>query len=96
MPWQQGSSRPGAKTTKTQGGSAPHKTLVPKPPTSSTLPAPTAQKITYITSTSTQPLIDQKADNKQKGTTTEEDKKILVDPNNLDMKLRISSNLDPK
>jgi hypothetical protein len=40
---------------------------------------------------------DQKADNKKKGTTTEDDSKgILVDPNEPDKKLKISSQLDPK
>jgi hypothetical protein len=35
-------------------------------------------------------------DDKLKGTASAEDKEILVDPNNLDKKHRISSNLDPK
>jgi hypothetical protein len=34
-----------------------------------------------------QPPTDQKTDNKQKGTTVEEDKEILADFNNLDKKL---------
>jgi hypothetical protein len=36
------------------------------------------------------------ADDKLKGTASVEDKEILVDPNNLDKKHQIGSNLDPK
>jgi hypothetical protein len=35
-------------------------------------------------------------DNKKKGTTVEEDKEVLVGPYDPDMKLQISSNLNPK
>jgi citrate lyase gamma subunit len=40
--------------------------------------------------------VDQKADNKLKGTLETEDNQIIVDPNNPDKKLRINDNLDPK
>jgi hypothetical protein len=81
---------------KTKGGSASCKTSAPKPPTSGTPWAPIAQKGTNVASTYTWLSIDQKADNKQKGTAAEEDKNILVDPNNLEKKLQVSSNLDSK
>jgi hypothetical protein len=55
------------QTAKTRGGSPPHKTSVTKSPTSGAPRAPTAQKGTYIASTSTQAPTDQKVDNKQKG-----------------------------
>jgi hypothetical protein len=81
-----------AKTSKTQGGNTPHRTPMPKPPTSSTSRASTAQKGTYVASSSTQPPTDQKVDYKQKGNAGEEHKEILADPNNPNKKLRISSN----
>jgi hypothetical protein len=34
--------------------------------------------------------------NRQKGTTVAEDKKVVVDPSNSDKKLRISRNIKPK
>jgi hypothetical protein len=57
----------------------------------------TTQKGVYVALASTQPPTDQKADNKKKGTVTEEDsKEIMADPNDLDKKLKISLKLDPK
>jgi hypothetical protein len=85
-----------AKAAKMQGNNTPCKTLVPKPPTSGTPRAPTAQKGTYVSSTSTQPSADQKVDNKLKGTAAKEDMEIPADPNNPDKKLQINLNLDPK
>jgi hypothetical protein len=40
--------------------------------------------------------IDQKVENKMKGTLKTEDKQVAVDPNNPNKKLRISDNLDHK
>jgi hypothetical protein len=51
---------------------------------------------TNIASSSTPSPADQKADNKLKGTKGTEDKEVLVDPSNLDKKLQISDNLNPK
>jgi hypothetical protein len=45
---------------------------------------------------SNQPPTDQRADNKSKGTVEAEDKEVLVDLSNLDKKLWISSNLNPR
>jgi hypothetical protein len=84
------------QAAKTQGGSVPRKTSTLKPPTNGILWAPTSLKGTYIASTPSQPPADQQADGKKKGTTIEEDKEILADPNNSEKKLQISSNLDPK
>jgi hypothetical protein len=42
---------------------------------------------------SNQPAVDQLTDDKKKGAT---DKDILVDPNNTDKKLHLSTELDPK
>jgi hypothetical protein len=42
---------------------------------------------------SNQPAVDQPTDDKKKGAT---DKDILVDPNNTDKKLHLSTELDPK
>jgi hypothetical protein len=50
----------------------------------------------HVSSTSTRSPADQKADNKKKGTMTEEDKGVLADPNDPNKKLQVSSNLDPK
>jgi hypothetical protein len=67
-----------------------------KATTGNTLRVPPASKCTNIASASTPVPADQKANRKLKGTVGAEDKEVLVDPNNLDKKLRISTNLDPK
>jgi hypothetical protein len=77
-----------AKVAKIKGGSAPSKPL-----TSSVPRAPVEQKGTYVASASNQLLADQKADSKLKAV---KDKEVLVDPSNLDKKLRIISNLNSK
>jgi hypothetical protein len=82
--------------TKTKGDCTPHKTSTSKPPTNSTPQAPAAQKGTYVASASNQSPADRKADNKLKGSAGEEEKEILADLSNLDKKLWISLNLDPK
>jgi hypothetical protein len=84
------------KVAKTQGDNTPHKTSVPKPPIDGSPQAPSAKKGTYVTSTSTQQPTDQEVNNRQKGTTVAEDKKVVVDPSNSDKKLRISRNIKPK
>jgi hypothetical protein len=67
-----------------------------KPPIDGTPRATLAKKGTHVISTSTQQPVNQEANNKQKGTAVDEDKVVLVDPNNPDKKLWISSKLDPK
>jgi hypothetical protein len=57
----------------------------------------TWQKGINVASASTQPPVDQKADNK-KGTVEEEEDNmdVLANPNDPDKKFKISSKLDPK
>jgi hypothetical protein len=51
----------------------------------------------YTSSDSTQPLTDQKADNKNKGIAEDENSKdILANPDDPEKKLKIGPNLDPK
>jgi hypothetical protein len=85
-----------AKVAKTKGGSIPSKALAPKPPIGCTPQVPPASKGTNIASASTPAPVDQKTNNKLKGTAGLEDKKVPVDPSNPDKKLWISSNVDPK
>jgi hypothetical protein len=89
-----------AKATKTQGGSAPQKTLVSKPLTSNTPQTPmgtTSQKGINTALASAHPLINQKADNKNKGLAEDENsKEILANPNDPEKKLKISPKLNPK
>jgi hypothetical protein len=82
-----------ANVAKTQGGSTPLRSLVPKPLTIGTPRPPSAKKDTYIASTSNPLLVDQPADDKKKGA---DDKEVPVGPSNLDKKLWISTCLDPK
>jgi hypothetical protein len=78
---------------KTQGGSTPVRMAAPKPPTSSTLWLPAEKKGTFMGSTSNQPTADQAVDDKKKGAT---DKEVLVDPDDTDKKLHLSTELDVK
>jgi hypothetical protein len=84
------------KAAKMKGGSMPTKILASKPPIDNSPQIPPASKGTTIASTSTLVLADHKADTKVKGTLGAEDKEVEVDPNNLDKKLQISDNIDPK
>jgi hypothetical protein len=78
---------------KTQGSSTSLKTSAPKPPIGGTPQTPSAKKGTYAASPSTQHPFGQSTDDKKKGV---EDKEILADPSNLDKKLRIKTDLNPK
>jgi hypothetical protein len=77
---------------KTQGGSTLLRSSAPKPPITGTPQPPSAKKGAYLASSSTQHPADQPVDDK-KGA---DDKEILADPSNLDKKLKISTDLDPK
>jgi myo-inositol-hexaphosphate 3-phosphohydrolase len=81
------------KVAKTQGGSSPLKTSALKLPIASTPQPPSAKKGTYTASSSDQQSTDQPVDDKKKGA---DDKEVLVDRNNPDKKLWISTSLDPK
>jgi hypothetical protein len=85
-----------AKVVKMKGDSTPSKILASKPPIDNSPQIPRALKDTTIASASTPAPIDQKVDNKLKGTLGAEDKEVVVDPSNLDKKLRISDNLNLK
>jgi hypothetical protein len=78
---------------KEAGGSTPAKTMAPKSPTDGTLQSRAKKKSTLMGSTSNQPIADQPADDKKKGAT---DKEVLVDPDDTDKKLRLSTELDAK
>jgi hypothetical protein len=84
------------KTAKTKGGSTPSKPSASKPPIGNCPWFPPTSKDTDIASASTPSPIDQKMDNKLKGTLETKDKEVAVDSNNPDKKLQISDNLDPK
>jgi hypothetical protein len=84
------------KVAKTKGGGTPSKASTSMPPINNTPRATPASKGTNIVSGSTPSPVNQKADNKLKGTAGTEDKEVLVDPRNPDKKLWISLNLDPK
>jgi hypothetical protein len=77
----------------THGERTPVIIVVPRPPTGSTPRSPAEKKKTFMGSTSNQPTADQSADDKKKGAT---DKEVSVDPNDINKKLRLSTELDTK
>jgi hypothetical protein len=77
---------------KTHGGSTPAKSVVPKSPADGTLRLPTEKKRIFVGSMSDQLATDQPADDKKGGT----DKEVPVDPSDIDKKLCLSMELDPK
>jgi hypothetical protein len=84
-----------AKVAKTHGGGTPAKTVTLGPSTgdtSKTLVAKQKQSMTVIPA-STQRTTDQPVANERKGAT---DKEIQVEPNDVDKKLRISTELEAK
>jgi hypothetical protein len=78
---------------KTQGSGTLLKSSVPKPPIASSPRPPSVKKGTYVASASNQLFIDQLVDDMKKGV---DYKDVLVDPKNLDKRLRISIGLDAK
>jgi hypothetical protein len=85
-----------ARVAKTKSDSTLIKISTYKPPIGNSPCILPASKDTNIASTSIPVPTDQKVANKLKGTLKIEDKQVAVDPNNPDMNLRISDNLDPK
>jgi hypothetical protein len=65
----------------------------PKPPTDGTLWPPAEKKSTFMGSTSNKHTANQLADDKKKGAA---DKEVLVDPDDTDKKLYLSTELDVK
>jgi hypothetical protein len=80
------------KVAKTHGGSTPVKTVPPKPATGDTLRPPAEKKSIFMGSTSNQPITDQPSDDK-KGVI---DKEVAVDPDDIDKKLCLSTELEAK
>jgi hypothetical protein len=81
------------KVAKAHGGSTPVRTAAPKPLASSTLRPPTEKKSTFMGSTSNQPIADQLVDDKKKGAA---DKGVAVDPDDIDKKLCLRTELEAK
>jgi hypothetical protein len=81
------------KVSKMHGASTPIRTVAFTPPTDGTPRLPTEKKSTFVGSTSNQPTTNQSTDDKRKGGT---DKEVIVDPNDTDKKLRLSTKLDAK
>jgi hypothetical protein len=82
-----------AKVAKTHGGITPFKSPTPKSLTICSPRPPSAKKGTYGASTSQQSPVDQQAGDKKKEA---DDKEVLVDPSNPDMKLQINTGLEAK
>jgi hypothetical protein len=78
---------------KAHGGSTPIRTSVSKSPAASTHWPPPEKKNTFMGATSNQPSADQAVDDKKKGTA---DKKVDVDPDDMNKKLRLSTELEAK
>jgi hypothetical protein len=82
-----------AKKAKMHGGSTLTKMVAPKRLADGTPRPPVEKKSTFVGSTSNQPAADQSADDKKKGAT---DNEVPVDPNDIDKKFGLSSELKPK
>jgi hypothetical protein len=82
-----------AKVAKAQGGSTPIRTMAPKPSATGTLRPPVEKKSTFMCSTSNQPITDQSVDDNKKGAA---DKEVVVDPDDTDTKLCLSTELEAK
>jgi hypothetical protein len=82
-----------AKLAKTHKASTLVRMVAPMPQTDGTLWLPAEKKNTFMASTSKQSTTDQLADDKKKRAT---DKEVLVDPNDTDKKLRLSTKLNTK
>jgi hypothetical protein len=78
---------------KTHGGSTLARMAMPRPAVRSTPQSPIVKKGTLVASTSNQPANDQLVADEKRGAT---DKEILVDPNDADKKLHVSTELVAK
>jgi hypothetical protein len=81
------------KLAKAHRGSTLVRTMTPKPPPAGTLQPPVEKKSTFVGSTSNQPIVDQPVDDKKKGGA---DKEVAVDPDDIDKKLLLSTELQAK
>jgi hypothetical protein len=82
-----------AKVAKTPDDNTQSKPPTPKPPTNDSPWPPSAKKGTHGASGSNQSPADLQVDDKKKGVI---DKEVLVDPDDLDKRLRDSVNLEAK
>jgi hypothetical protein len=82
-----------AKVAKAHGGSTLIKTTVSKPPAVSTQRPPPEKKNTFVGATSNQPSADQAVDDKKRGVV---DKKVVIDLDNMNKKLRLGTELEAK
>jgi hypothetical protein len=78
------------KMAKAQGGSTPIRTAAPKPSTVGTHRPPAEKKRTFVGSTSNQSIADQLVDDRKKG---DADKEVAVDPDDMNKKIRLSTEL---
>jgi hypothetical protein len=81
------------KVAKAYGGSTLIRTGVFKPPTVSTHRPPPKKKNTFVGTMSNQPSVDQAVDDKKKGVV---DKEVAVDPDDMNKKLHLSTELEAK
>jgi hypothetical protein len=82
-----------AKVAKSHGGSTLIRTGVPKPPAAGTHRPPPEKKNTFMGAMSNQPSGDQAMDDEKKGTT---DKEVAIDPDDMNKKLRLDTELEAK
>jgi hypothetical protein len=80
-----------AKMAKTHRASTPVRMVVPMPQIGGTPRLPVENKNTFVGSTSKQLVVNQLTNDKKKGVT---DKEVLVDPNDTDKKLHLSTKLN--
>jgi hypothetical protein len=81
------------KVAKAQGGSTLIRTTVPKPPATGTHRPPPEKKNTFVGATSNQSSADQAVDDKKKGAA---DKEVTVDPDDMNKKLCLGTELEAK
>jgi hypothetical protein len=81
------------KVVKAHGGSTPIRTGVSKPLAIGTHQPPPKKKNTFVGATSNQPSADQAVDDKKKGAA---DKEVVVDPDDMNKKLHLSTELKVK
>jgi hypothetical protein len=82
-----------AKVAKAHGGRTSIRTAVPKPPAAGTHQPPPEKKNTFMGATSNQPSADQAVDDKKKGAA---DKEVAVDPDDMNTKLHLGTELEAK
>jgi hypothetical protein len=82
-----------AKVAKAHGGSTPIRTVASKPLAAGTHRPPPEKKNTCVGATSNQPSADQAVDDKKKEAA---DKEVVIDPDDMNKKLRLGTELEAK